>query len=56
MVTVPAVVSAALGMYVAFITVLFGLKVPLPFVLQAAPEEIVNDPAIVTFALFAQTV
>jgi len=30
MVTVPAAVSAVLGVYVAFIAVVFGAKVPLP--------------------------
>jgi hypothetical protein len=54
-VTVPAVRSAALGVYTAFIVVLFGLYVPVP-PLQIAPVEPVKEPFKVIALLFAQTV
>ena len=55
-VTVPAATSAALGVYTAFIVVLFGENIPVPDVVHTAPVETVNEPFNVTFALFAQTV
>src|ERR1051326_2269870 len=54
-VTVPAAVSAALGMYVPFSVVLFGENVPLPLVLHT-PVPVLEVPFSVTFALLAQTV
>jgi hypothetical protein len=55
-VTVPVVLSAALGTYVAFSVVLFGEKVPLPDVDQEPPDATVTLPASNTLALLAQTV
>ena len=44
-VTVPAVVSAKLGVYVAFRVVAFGLKVPVPLVVQVAEVAApLNEP------------
>ena len=54
-VTVPAVRSAALGVYTAFSVVLFGLKVPVP-PLQVAPVAPVTTPANVMAEALAQTV
>lgn len=54
-VTVPAAVSAALGVYVAFSVVAEGANAPLPVVVQM-PLPVEEDPFSVTTALFAQTV
>jgi len=54
-VTVPAAVSAALGVYVAFSVVADGANVPLPFVVQI-PVPVLDDAESSTVALFAQTV
>src|ERR1051326_5236147 len=43
-VTVPATVSAALGIYVALSVVLFGTNVPVPVVLHAPPVATVTVP------------
>ena len=53
-VTVPAVRSAALGVYTALIVVLFGLYVPAPL-LQETPVDPVNEPFKRIALLFAQT-
>ncbi len=54
-VTVPAAVSAALGVYVAAINVAL-LNVPLPVVVHIPPPALVVAPERVTTALLAQTV
>lgn len=56
-VTEPEVVSAALGIYVAFKVLSFGLNIPLPLVLQIPVLEVpFTVPFNKTDALFAQTV
>jgi hypothetical protein len=55
-VTLPDAVSAELGVYVAFIVVLFGVNTPLPEVDHIAPVEVVNEPFNVTTSLLPQTV
>jgi hypothetical protein len=55
-VAVPAVISAAEGVYTAFNVLAFGLNVPVPPLqepLEAPPPTL---PASVTFGLLAQTV
>ena len=53
-VKLPEAISEALGVYTAFIVVLFGAKDPEP-PLQAAPEAMVKPPASVVFALLELT-
>jgi hypothetical protein len=54
--TLPAVVSAALGVYTAFIVIVSGEKIPVPNVVQPPPVETVNEPLRVTVALLEHTV
>jgi hypothetical protein len=54
--TLPAVVSAGLAEYVAFIVVVEGAKLPVPDVNHFAPPAPVNEPVNMAMALFAQTV
>src|SRR6056297_1056326 len=54
-VTVPAAISAAVGVYVAPRVVVFGLKEPKPPD-QIPPVAVVTDPFRVTAAALAQTV
>ena len=54
--TLPAVVSAALAIYVTFMVVLLGAKVPVPEEDHIAPPAIVNDPVKATVALLAHLV
>ena len=53
-VTLPAVVSAVLGIYVAFKVLAFGVNVPLPLVLHV-PEPVLDVPFKVTLGLVLQT-
>ena len=55
MVTLPAAVSAALGVYVGFMLVALE-KMPVPEDDQVAPVPIENEPLRETTALFAHTV
>jgi hypothetical protein len=54
-VILPLVISAGVGVYVAFSVVADGLKLPSPPV-QTPPEATVIDPASVTTALLAHFV
>src|SRR4029077_2022040 len=54
-VTLPAVISAALGTYVAASVVALGENVPVPLVLHCA-DPVVHVPLNLTESLFAQTV
>lgn len=54
-VTIPAMISAALGVYVAFIVVLFGVKAPVPSLVQLLPGAFVIFPLNTTAGLVAQT-
>lgn len=54
-VTVPAAVSALLGIYVALNVVLFGVNVPLPLLVQM-PLPVLDVADKSTVALFAHTV
>src|SRR5215212_1742234 len=54
-VTVPAVISAALGVYTAFRVVLLGLNVPVPRLQIPVDAPPVIDPARVTLAEDAHT-
>jgi hypothetical protein len=55
-ITLPAVVSALLGIYETFIFVLFGVNVPVPVVDHEAPAEILKLPLRLIVPALAQTV
>ena len=52
----PDVMSAALGMYVAFNVKLSGVNVPVPLDVHIPPLAKLTDPDKLTLELFAQTV